>query len=210
MYLPTTLLLLPLLPLAFSAPPPCRNLAPITNPSFESGSPPPFPPPSPAPSRGWFIGSISGSSTYTYTSPGSPQIPPSPTTGGARAFTATLIPNPSSKGFSGVSLLQNLYLCAGANYSVQVDYKFQSGGDVSNDCRLLISYPDYRAVGGGGGSVEVGSAVVTGGVWSNTAGFFPAGTSEKGLLAIYTSCRYGVQNQISVDNVRVDKFNGNV
>ena len=204
------ILLLPLIPFLFSArvSAKCPDTRALTNPSFENGSPPTFPPPSPPPSRGWYIGSVSGSSTGIYSRPGSPPIPPDADGGGRRAFTAQLIPNPSSKGLSGIVLLQNMVLCAGNNYSVQVDFRFQSS-DPDNNCRLTIDYPDYRAEGGRG-SIETASSVVTAGTWYNTAGFFPAGTSTSGLLQIIFFCRYGVTNQITVDNVRVDKFNGNV
>ncbi len=182
----------------------CSPRPALRNPSFESGEIPPLFP-SPPPARGWYIGSLLGSTTYSLTTPGSP-LPPG---GGNKAFTAQMIPNINSKGLSGLTLQQNLLSCARQNYSVQVDYRFKEV-DADNNCKLTISYPFF---GGVRGSVETGSSVVQPGQWHTTASFFPGlPETEPGsrLFDISFFCRYGVRNEITVDNVRIEKFDGNV
>ncbi|ERF72398.1 hypothetical protein EPUS_07560 [Endocarpon pusillum Z07020] len=120
-----------------------------------------------------------------------------------------MIPNIYSKGLSGLTLQQNMQLCAGQNYSVLMDYRFKEV-DPDNNCRLTITYPFY---GGVTGSVETGSSVVQPGQWYTTASFFPGlPETEVGsrLFGVNFFCRYGVRNEISVDNVRIERFDGNV
>lgn len=173
--------------------PSCPSGPIIQDGGFESGrSPPPYA------GTTWGVTRFLGSSTYSLTSPGSTN------NGGNYAFTAILRPGPYSGGISGETLSQTMNVCPGRNYSITVDYKFESAAD--NNCAVMVRYP-YKDTKG---SVTTPSGVAGGeaGSWYTTAAFFQA-VSRADLFEIVFSCSNGASNRISVDNVNIAQFNGN-
>ncbi|KAI4205957.1 MAG: hypothetical protein LQ350_000142 [Teloschistes chrysophthalmus] len=163
----------------------------IRDPSFESGIAPPT-----SGGNAWTVVGFLGSSTYSLTQPGSPN-------GGKYAFTASLYPGPYSP-TSGEELRQTLSTCAGKNYSITADFKFNQ--TANNACFVRLQYPFKTSVG----SVTTYSATpgLTPNVWSTTGSTFQAvGTSS--LLQFFLQCGNNEHNFISVDNVRVKEFAGN-
>ncbi|KAL8668324.1 MAG: hypothetical protein Q9168_007046, partial [Polycauliona sp. 1 TL-2023] len=142
-----------LLPVVISAP--ASNLTPRTCPStiikdgsFESGIAPTYS------STPWTIISSRGLYSYTsLTSPGSPSA-------GKYAFTVALSGGPYD-GTGIKTLAQNLTTCAGTNYSITADWKFESAAE--NQCSLAVVYPFQT----GEGSVTTSTAIpgLTPGVW---------------------------------------------
>lgn len=145
----------------------------------------------------WTVKDVIGASTYSLTSPGSTN------NGGKYAFTAKLYPSPSSAGASGLTLTQKMQTCAGQNYSILTDYKFESAAN--NDCSVSIQYPYKDIIG----SVTTGSAISPAGEWSFLVGFFQAVSSADPFYVVF-KCSNGANNRISVDNVEIKPFQGNV
>lgn len=160
---------------------------------FESGVTPPT-----SGGNSWIVDSFIGASTYSLTSPGSTN------NGGQYAFTAILYPGPYSNGFSGDTLKQTLKTCAGHNYSITVDYKFDTAA--SGNCAVSIRYP-YKTTTG---SVTTGSGVAggTAGNWYTTGSTFQA-VSSADPFSIVFSCSNGANDRISVDNVKIAPYAGN-
>jgi len=178
--------------LALARPPHhCRPQRAIADGSFESGTAP-----SASQANPWLVHMWIGSSTYALTSPGSTN------NGGNYAFTAILHPDPYSNGQSSETLSQTMKTCAGQNYSITADYKFDYTAD--NNCAITIEYPfkDTR------GSVTTGSAISPAGQWYTTGGTFQAVSSADVFKAIF-ACSDGVSNNISLDNVKIEPFAGN-
>lgn len=144
----------------------------------------------------WTVKGIIGASAYSLTSTGSTN------NGGKYAFTAKLYPSPSSSGASGLTLTQTMHTCAGQNYSILTDYKFES--TAKNDCSVSIQYPYKNTIG----SVTTGSAIGPAGKWS-TIGFFQARSTADPFYVVFR-CSNGANNGISVDNVVIKPFVGNV
>ena len=161
---------------------------------FESGLIPPT-----SGGNSWTVVGFIGSSTYSLTSPGSTN-----NGGGKYAFTAILYPGPYSNGASGETLQQTLNTCAGHNYSILVDYKFDNAA--SGNCALSIRYP-YKTTTG---SVTTGSDIAggTAGNWYTTAATFQA-VSSTDRFSIVFSCSNGKNDRISVDNVKIAPYAGN-
>ena len=198
LHLPTLLALLSfLIPTIASSPIEARTCPTtiITDGNFESGTTPPT-----SGGTSWTVVAFLGSSSYSLTSPGSTL---NNNAGGKYAFTASLYPGPYSP-TSGETLQQTLHTCAGKNYSIIADLKFDAA--VNNACSLKIEYPFQNGVG----SVTTGSATpgLSPGVWSSTGGTFQA-VGASSLLSVVFRCENGAHNLISVDNVRVKEFNGN-
>lgn len=141
-----------------SIPKTCTAGAPLQNPSFEEGNN--------NPPSGWNIPETDGSEINPV-SPGSPG-------GGNTAVAVQLyqrLPYLGTTSFYSIS--QNLKLCAGKNYTVSVDWKFDSvdRADTSKYCEFTIQYP-YP--GAPFGSI-ISSNQVPGfeaGVWTSSLGFF--------------------------------------
>ncbi|KAL9610102.1 MAG: hypothetical protein Q9167_005181 [Letrouitia subvulpina] len=165
----------------------------INDPGFESGVIPPR-----SGGNSWNVGGIVGDQTsYTLTTPGSTN------NGGRVAFTALLIPgHPRYGGQSALDLFQTMHTCTGKNYSITVDYKFNS--TAANQCFLKVEYPFQTS----GGSVTVPSGFATPGVWGTTGSFFQAVSDADNLIIVF-NCNNNEPNTISVDNVKVKRFNGN-
>ncbi|KAL8736558.1 MAG: hypothetical protein Q9181_002368 [Wetmoreana brouardii] len=136
-------------------------------------------------------------SKYALTSPGSPS-------GGKYAFTVSPLSGPYNP-VSTRELSQNLATCAGKNYSITADIKFESAAN--NNCSLAVVYPYKTTVG----SVTTYSATpgMTPGVWSTTGGLFQA-VSSSSLLKFVFQCVNRERNSISLDNVKVVVYRGNV
>ncbi|KAL8797579.1 MAG: hypothetical protein Q9195_000396 [Heterodermia aff. obscurata] len=193
MRLPILLSTLSLLPISLSAPTASPNTCPTTiikDGGFESGTTPPT-----SGGNAWTVVGFLGSSTYALTSPGSTNA------GGKYAFTAILYPDPYSP-TSGETLTQTLSTCAGKNYSITADYKFDTAA--SGNCAISINYP-YKTTRG---SVTTGSAISPAGVWYTTGATFQAVSSADQLNIVF-SCANRANDKISVDNVKVAPFNGN-
>ncbi|KAL8940900.1 MAG: hypothetical protein Q9216_002561 [Gyalolechia sp. 2 TL-2023] len=186
------------IPIITSAPLDARTTCPSTNlvkdPGFESGVTP-----SVSGSGPWIVNYFIGSSSYSLTSPGSIN------SGGKYAFTASLYPGPYSNGASGENLEQTLTTCAGKNYSIIADFKFNS--TANNACSIAIQYPFKTTLG----SVTTGSGTpgITPGVWSQTGSTFQAVSTASKLSIVFRCNGIGVRNLISVDNVKVQLFAGN-
>ncbi|MCJ1330908.1 hypothetical protein MMC10_007595 [Thelotrema lepadinum] len=177
---------------ALSAPAACSSGTIIKDGGFESGVTPPT-------SGGpWTVYAFIGASSYGLSSPGSTNK------GGKYAFEASCFPGPYSSGNSGDTLNQTLKTCAGQNYSITADYKFNQ--TANNNCAIAIQYP-YKT---GIGSVITGSgtAGVSAGVWYTTGGLFQA-VSAASTLSIVFSCSNNADNYIYVDNVKVAPYAGN-
>lgn len=189
-------LLSALIPVATSSPIEARTcpFTIIKDGGFESGVAPPT-----SGGTSWTVVGFIGATTYYLTSPGA-----NINNGGKYAFTASLYPGPYSSGSSGETLQQTLHTCAGKNYSITADFKFAAA--VDNACSIKIEYPYKTTVG----SVTTGSATsgLTPGVWATTGSFFQA-VSTNSLLSIVFLCQNAAHNLISVDNVKVQLFNGN-
>ncbi|MCJ1403356.1 hypothetical protein MMC11_006579 [Xylographa trunciseda] len=181
--------------LAFSAPTTstCHSRDIIRDGGFETGKTPPT-----SGGDSWTVINFIGASTYYLTSPGSTNH------GGKYAFTASLYPGPYSNGMSGDTLTQIMHTCAGHNYSITADYKFNA--TTANDCSISVQYP-YKT---GVGSVTTGSGISgeQAGVWYTTVATFQA-VSSADPLSIVFSCSNSVHNLISVDRVKVAPFSGN-
>lgn len=176
--------------LVLSAPTACPSGSIIKDGGFESGVTPPT-------SGGpWTVYDFIGSSTYSLSSPGSTNK------GGKYAFEAILYPGPYSSGLSGDTLNQTLTTCAGHNYSITADYKFNQ--TANNNCAISIQYPFKTGVG----SVTTGSAIGSAGVWYTTGSTFQAVSSASALNIVF-SCSNSASNFIYVDNVKVKPFSGN-
>ncbi|KAL8727000.1 MAG: hypothetical protein Q9166_006363 [cf. Caloplaca sp. 2 TL-2023] len=188
--LPTLLSLIPTITSA-----PTANLAPRTCPStiikdgsFESGTVPQ------TSGTTWTVVNTRGFySSYSLTNPGSPS-------GGKNAFTVSHLPGPYD-GTSIRELRQTLSTCAGKNYSITADMKFESAAN--NNCSLAVVYPFQTGVG----SVTTYSATsgLTPGVWSTTGGLFQA-VSSSSLLQFVFRCDNQERNKISLDNVKVKLY----
>lgn len=163
----------------------CPNVAVIKNGGFETNSISP-----------WSVTGFIGASTYALTSPGSTN------NGGQYAFTAILYPGPYSNGASGVTLSQTMHTCAGKNYSILADYKFDQS--VNNYCSIAIKYPFKTTQG----SVTTGSNIGPAGVWQTTGSTFQAVSSADVFYVVFT-CSNGANDKISVDNVKIVPFSGN-
>ncbi|KAL9105564.1 MAG: hypothetical protein Q9187_008686, partial [Circinaria calcarea] len=166
----------------------CPTVPVIQDGGFESGL---------TPSAGatfWSVSYFVGSATYAITNPGSTN------NGLYHAFTAILYPGPYSYGNSSDTLLQTMHTCPGQNYSVTVDYMFNS--TASNNCALAVRYP-YKTTTG---SVITGSGLNVAGEWRTTASTFQA-VSSADQFSIAFSCRNGASNRISVDNIKILPFN---
>ena len=188
------LLLSSLAGLALSAPTThCSTGSAIQDGGFESGTTPPT-----SGGSSWTVNGFIGASTYSLTSPGSTN------NGGKYAFTAVLYPGPYSNGASGETLTQTMQTCAGQNYSITADYKFNS--TANNNCAISIRYP-YKTTTG---SVTTGSGISgeVAGVWYTTGSTFQA-VSSADPFSIVFSCSNGANNRISVDNVKIVPFAGN-
>ncbi|KAL8713198.1 MAG: hypothetical protein Q9220_002719 [cf. Caloplaca sp. 1 TL-2023] len=185
-----------LIPTVTSTPLNPRTTCPTTNiivdPGFESGVAPPT-----SGGTSWTVNNFIGASTYSLTSPGSTLTP----SGGKYAFTATLYPGPYSSGNSGDDLVQTMKTCAGKNYSITADFRFNA--TAGNACSIALQYP--------GGSVTTGSGSggIVAGMWYRTSAFFQA-VSSADKLTVAFRCGGGQHDFISVDNVVVKLFNGNV
>ena len=169
----------------------CSSGPIIKDGGFESGVTPPT-----SGGDSWTVVGFVGSSTYSLTTPGSTN------NGGRFAFTASLAPGARTGGQSAETLVQTLNTCAGLNYSILMDYKFDQ--TASNLCSVRIEYP-YKTTSG---SVTVGSGLGTPGVWYQTGSFFQA-VSSSSLFRIVFGCNGSANDKISVDNVKVALFNGN-
>ena len=188
--------LLSLIPTIASAP--TGDLSPRTCPStiikdgsFESGTVPQ------TSGTTWTVVNTRGFySSYSVTNPGSPS-------GGKNAFTVSHLPGPYD-GTGIRELRQTLSTCVGKNYSITADFKFEAAAN--NYCSLAVVYPFKTGVG----SVTTSSATpgLTPGVWSTTGGFFQA-VSSSSLLNFVFRCDNQERNKISLDNVKVNLFNGN-
>lgn len=170
----------------------CPTVPVIQDGGFESGK---------TPSSGgtfWSVSGFIGSASYAITSPGSTN------NGLYHAFTAILYPGPYSSGNSGDTLLQIMHTCPGQNYSITVDYMFNS--TASNNCAFSIRYP-YKTTTG---SVTGGSGIsgIVAGSWYTSGATFQA-VSSADQFSIVFSCSNGANNRISVDNVKILPFNGN-
>lgn len=183
--------LLALLPLSVYVTATCPTGPVINDGGFESGVIPPT-----SGGSNWNVVGFVGPSTYTLTTPGSPN------NGGNVKFTATLIPGARTGGQSNEVLTQTMHTCAGQNYSISVDYVFNS--TASNLCSLKVEYPYKTTVG----SVTVNSGLGVPGTWYTTGSTFQA-VSNADILRIIFGCNGGATVQISVDNVKVVPFNGN-
>ncbi|KAL8922702.1 MAG: hypothetical protein Q9208_005015 [Pyrenodesmia sp. 3 TL-2023] len=174
----------------------CPSTNIISDPSFESGVTPAASAPNP-----WQVVGFIGSSSYSLTQPGSPNG------GGKYAFTASLYPGPYSGGRSGETLVQTMKTCAGKNYSIIADIKFEKAQN--NACSLSLQYPYKDTIG----SVTTGSATpgTTPGQWSQTGSTFQAVSNADKLSFVFRCEGVGVSvnNFISVDNVKVAPFAGN-
>lgn len=161
---------------------------------FESGITPPT-----SGGKSWTVVGFIGSSTYSLSSPGSTN-----NGGGEYAFSAILYPGPYSNGASGDTLKQTMNTCAGHNYSILVDYKFDNAA--SGNCALSIQYP-YKTTTG---SVTTGSNIAggTAGNWHTTAATFQA-VSSADPFSIVFRCFNGANDRISVDNVKIAPYAGN-
>ena len=171
----------------------CSTGLVIKDGGFESGLTPPA-----SGGNSWTVVGFIGASTYSLTSPGSTN------NGGQYAFTAILYPGPYSNGASGDTLQQTMNTCAGHNYSILVDYKFDNAA--SGNCALSIRYP-YKTTTG---SVTTGSGIAggTAGNWYTTAATFQA-VSSADPFSIVFSCANGANDRISVDNVKIAPYAGN-
>ena len=186
------LLLTASLSLVISAQAACPTGPIIQDGGFESGVTPPT-------SGGpWTVYNFIGSSSYLLSSPGSTNK------GGKYAFEATIYPGPYSNGQGGDTLNQTLTTCAGRNYSITADYKFNQ--TANNDCAISIQYPFKNGVG----SVTTGSGIggQLPGVWYTTGATFQA-VSDASTLNIVFSCSNNEHNFIYVDNVKVQRYAGN-
>ncbi|KAL8665592.1 MAG: hypothetical protein Q9202_002096 [Teloschistes flavicans] len=163
----------------------------IRDPSFESGTAPPT-----SGGNAWTVQGFLGSSSYSLTQPGSPN-------GGKYAFTASIYPDPYGAN-SGEELRQTLSTCAGKNYSIAADFKFNQ--TANNACFVRLQYPFKTGVG----SVTTYSATpgLTPNVWSTTGSIFQA-VSTSSLLQFILQCGNREHNFISVDNVKVKEYAGN-
>ncbi|KAL9601794.1 MAG: hypothetical protein Q9219_002284 [cf. Caloplaca sp. 3 TL-2023] len=189
-----------IIPFAISAPLEAlevRTTCPSTNlvkdPGFESGVEPPT-----SGGNAWTVGAFYGSSSYSLTSPGSTR------SGGKYAFTASVFPGPYSD-LSGENLIQTLTTCAGKNYSISADFKFNS--TENNACSIAIQYPFKTTLG----SVTTGSGTpgITPGIWYQTGSIFQAVSTASKLSILFRCNGQGVRNLISVDNVKVMLYAGN-
>ena len=145
-----------------STPTACNNGPPLQNPSFEEGDN--------NPPAGWYP--ETDGSTFGSTSPGSPG-------GGNTALAVQLYQRAADLGTtSSFTLSQTLNLCPGKNYSVSVDYKFDSQirPDTSRYCTFAIQYPFPRAPFG---SVTTSNQIpgVAPGVWQTTGSTFQSVSS---------------------------------
>lgn len=187
-----------LIPTITSAPFESRTTCPTTNlvkdPGFESGVTPPT-----SGGNAWVVNTFMGPSTYYLTTPGSTN------SGGKYAFTASVYASPYG-GVSGENLEQTLTTCAGKNYSIIADFKFNS--TEKNACSIAIQYP-YKTTAG---SVPTGSGTpgITPELWYQTSSTFQAVSTASKLSTLFRCNGYGVHNLISVDNVKVTLYNGNV
>ncbi|KAI4160088.1 MAG: hypothetical protein LQ342_006039 [Letrouitia transgressa] len=171
----------------------CPSGPVINDGGFESGVTPPT-----SGGNAWNVVGIVGDKTsYTLTTPGSTN------NGGRVAFTALLTPgHPRYGGQSSLTLFQFMHTCTGKNYSIALDYNFNS--TASNKCTLRLEYPFQTSVG----SVTVPSGLGTPGVWYTTGSTFQSVSPDADRLRIIFNCN-DATNRISVDNVKVELFNGN-
>ncbi|MCJ1478246.1 hypothetical protein MMC13_006923 [Lambiella insularis] len=175
--------------IVLSAPTSCPSGPIIQDGGFETGVTPPT-------SGGpWTVYNFVGASSYALSSPGSTN------NGGKYAFYASCFAGPYSSGDSGDTLNQTLTTCAGYNYSITADYKFNSTD--SNDCSISVQYP-YKT---GTGSVTIGSGVGSAGVWYSLGALFQAVSSASPLNIVF-SCTNSARNYIYVDNVKVVVYSG--
>ena len=172
----------------------CSTTSILRDPGFESGV---SPPPNVDNPSAWGVYIFFGSSTYALSQPGS-TLP----NGGNYAFTAILYPTYYSRGLSSETLTQTMTLCAGKNYSVLVDYKFDS--QANGNCDVAIKYPFKDTQG----SVTTGSGLSPAGIWYTTGSTFQAVSAADRFDVVFT-CRSGANNRISVDNVKVAPYKGN-
>ena len=131
------------LPLNFAAAATCPTTI-IRDGSFESGLRPP--------TADWSVDILSGGSNTNdaLTSPGS---------SGRYAFSAYVYPGGIPYSDGSLRLGQVLSTCAGQNYSIIADIRFQNAA--SNDCSVKLEYPyKYQR-----GSVTVPAALGPAGVW---------------------------------------------
>ncbi|KAI4121344.1 MAG: hypothetical protein LQ338_006422, partial [Usnochroma carphineum] len=171
----------------------CPSTNIIRDGGFESGVTPPT-----SGGNAWTVVDFRGASSYSLTSPGSTN------SGGKYAFTASVYPGPYSP-ISGATLQQTMHTCAGKNYSITADIRFDQTQD--NGCSISVQYPYKDTVG----SVTTGSGTpgINPGVWDQTVSTFQA-VSNADVLSIVFRCNgQNVHNLISVDNVKVQPFNGN-
>lgn len=132
------------LPLSLAAATTCPTTI-IRDGSFESGARPP--------TADWTVDMLSGGSNTNYdlTSPGS---------SGRYAFTAYINPGGIPYSDGSERLGQLLSTCAGQNYSIIADIRFQN--TASNDCSVKLDYPyKYER-----GSVTTPSGLGPAGVWA--------------------------------------------
>ena len=173
-----------------SVPNACPSTSIVPNPSFENGvSPPTF----------WSL-TATKSLTYGIVSPGSPQ-------GGSKAFAVYFSP-PINGGVSSLKMSTQLNTCAYHNYSITVDFKYDSSSKNFNslgDCDLKIAYPHGTVQV----SVDDGDAVPgqSPGVWQTTSDTFQA-VSSSTEFDITISCN-DQNNRYIVDNVVAKPYAGN-
>lgn len=171
----------------------CQKSGPyITNGDFEDGKTDP---------TGWSLYNFRGSLTYGPVTPGSPNG------GGAKAWAVHINPGGFSNDVSGVTMETIMDVCPGQNYTVQVDYRFDNAAN--NGCTFTIKYPykDDKNFG----SVIIGSAVpgYQTNTWDLEYGFFQ-GVKGKNLFIMDFVCKGGLVENISIDNVKVKPYPGNV
>ncbi|KAL8903272.1 MAG: hypothetical protein Q9207_004041 [Kuettlingeria erythrocarpa] len=172
----------------------CPSTNIITDGGFESGVTPAASAPNP-----WQVVRFIGATTYSLTQPGS-------TNGGGKyAFTASLYPGPYSGGLSSETLVQTMKTCAGKNYSVTADFRFNEAQN--NACSISVQYPFQNTIG----SVTTGSGTpgITPGLWYQTGGTFQAVSNADKLSFVFRCDGSGVHNLISLDNVKVAPYAGN-
>ena len=140
-----------------STPKSCAPGPVIQNPSFEDGNN--------NPPTGWFP--ETDGATFGSTSPGSPN-------GGNTALAIQLYQRAPGQGTtSSFTLSQTMNSCPGQNYSITMDFKYDSRDPNSNKyCALTVKYPYKSSYGSVTGSNNVPGEYP--GVWSITGGSFQA------------------------------------
>ncbi len=93
--------------------------------------------------------------------------------------------------------------CGGGNYSVEIDYKFDTSPGA---CTVAIKYPYKTTQGSVTAPDNVGGT--TAGQWTITASTFQAVSAADVFYVVFT-CSNGVSDRVSVDNVLIRSYAGN-